>query len=71
MLAFRENYLARDACKVVNLVVMGKTVRALLKSWITQTHADDNMEADGSRKVDIGRTNVQNRNNLQTDNSLA
>lgn len=71
MLAFRENNLARDACEVVNLVVMGKAVRALLKSWITQKHADDNMEADGSRKVDMGRTNIQNRNNLQTDNSLA
>lgn len=37
MLAFRENYLARDACKVVSLVVTGKAVRALLKSWITQS----------------------------------
>lgn len=71
MLAFRENYLARDACKVVSLVVMGKAVRALLKSWITQKHADDNTEADGGRKVDMGRTNVQNGNNLQTDSSLA
>lgn len=71
MLAFRENYLARDACKVVSLVVMGKAVRALLKSWITQKHTDDNTEADGGRKVDMGRTNVQNGNNLQTDSSLA